>query len=244
VIIPFKTKEVFEVSDNIEVKIHETSDNLRYITVDNFYKNYDKLYDILTNHPVPNYKGTHLQNSRNFVDYYDCRPHIPFEYDSDDPNIDISISEAIEYIINIANDIWKDRIPKGKVLDSENNQILFNYFKHIKLPKHKNMQMTPHVDTPIGGVIFLDKVSSGGTAIYKRRKEKKKHESKKGDEDLFRDITGYDKIIIPAKPNRLVLFPAVVMHGGYISDHSKYLNEWRINQVIFLHEKDDKNDEK
>ena len=41
--------------------------------------------------------------------------------------------------------------------------------------------------------------------------------------------------IIPAKYNRCVLFTGNKMHGAYINDYSKYINDWRYSQVIFFY---------
>jgi hypothetical protein len=41
------------------------------------------------------------------------------------------------------------------------------------------------------------------------------------------------KRIIESIPNRCVIFPGHLYHGGYIKDHNTYYYNWRINLVNF-----------
>jgi len=209
---PFLTEELFEVSDNL---IPERQGD--YVIVDNYYKNYEEIHSLLLNMPVPNWKRSKI--SKNFIEYYDCRPIINnYHYGE-------KYEKGILELLNIIHQVY------GLSMKISSLDLEFNYFKHIKLPKHNGLQMHPHSDHPIAGIVYLDKICSGGTAVYPGiLPDFENHEH----DDIFYDTTLLEKYIIPAKPNRLVLFPAEQFHGGYIEDHSKYLNDWRINQIMFF----------
>jgi hypothetical protein len=89
--------------------------------------------------------------------------------------------------------------------------------------------MHPHVDYYLNCIIYLDKICSGGTAIYDI-KNLDNHEHL----NLLYDVSNVPFKLIQAKPNRLVLFNGDRFHGGYISDHTMYETNWRINQVVFF----------
>jgi len=216
-ILPFDLSNAFKVSNSLNAFVKDD-----IVIIDNFYENYDTLYGILTNMAIPNFKSILNENNLNFKNYYDCRSIIQHRWSERQSN------DTKETILKIAKDIFKyDYVCESKDYD-------FNYFKHINLPKNNDIQMEPHIDSDIGAIIYLDKISSGGTALYPTLNSPldNKHVN------LMLNVNGIEKNIIPAKPNRLVLFPAQQYHGGYIEDHSKYLNDWRINQVFFLYKKE------
>lgn len=221
-ISPFMFDDIFEVSDKLTAKYENG-----IITVDNFYKNFEKLYSVLQNMAVPNWKLS--STSRNFKDYYDCRPVI-LNGNAGASTSNVPKNDATKRVFEIATKLMEERLSRKGTIRDFNAE--FNYFKHINLPKNNNMQFYPHYDSPIAAIIYLDKVCSGGTALY--------HDLKAGEmknlehHNLMYDVSKLKKQIIPAKPNRLVIFPGGTMHGGYIEDHSKYLNDWRINQVMFF----------
>lgn len=220
-ITPFIIEDLFEVSDKLTAKYENG-----IIIVDNFYKNFEKVHAVLQNMPVPNWKLS--STSRNFKDYYDCRPLI---YNGNAAFVDnVQLNNATKKVFKIANDLMEESLTaKGKI---QHLNFEFNYFKHISLPESNDIQFYPHHDSPIAAIIYLDKVCSGGTALY--------HDLNPSEfpnlehNNVMHDTSNLKRQIIPAKPNRLVIFPGGTMHGGYIEDHSKYLNDWRINQVMFF----------
>lgn len=220
-IMPFIVEDVFEVSDKLTARYENG-----IIIVDNFYKNFEKIHTVLQNMPVPNWKISPI--SRNFKDYYDCRPMI-LNGNAGFVN-SMHQNNTTKKVFEIANDLMEESLTaKGNI---QHFNLEFNYFKHINLPKSNDIQFHPHCDSPMAAIIYLDKVCSGGTALY--------HDLNPSEipnlehNNVMYDISKLKKQIIPAKPNRLIIFPGSIMHGGYIEDHSEYLNDWRINQVMFF----------
>jgi len=193
-------------------------DNVIYI--DNYYKNYEEIYEVLTNMPVPRWKWI-KGPSNNFKNYYDCRP--VFHNDVVGPTWE----GRIEWLCSLIDKYYGNQ-PSIYLKDPHYE---FNYFKHIKDLPSKNMQFHPHVDTPFASIIYLDKVCSGGTMVYNM--DAKPRLNKEG-ENLFFDVSQWEQSkLIEARPNRHVIFNGTQYHGGFIADHSKYVDDWRINQVIF-----------
>jgi hypothetical protein len=93
------------------------------------------------------------------------------------------------------------------------------------------MQHHPHYDTDMLNVLtYIDKHADGGTAIY----EDIDVENKEG-ANLIIDVSAYKiKEIIPAKPNRCVIFSGNKLHGAYINDNNIYYNNWRITQATIV----------
>ena len=88
-------------------------------------------------------------------------------------------------------------------------------------------------------VVYLDKISSGGTALYYETDEKMmQHMKDAGDGDLetynLMDISGLNFEVLQSKPNRCVIFDGNIWHGMYVEDHDKYRDEWRFNYCQFL----------
>ena len=212
-ISPFIVDELFCVNETLEINFVED-----VIIIDNYYKNYDDIYEVLTNMAVPRWKWS--ESTRNFKDYYDCRPRISNSWYSD------KYETSIRNIFNLINKYYNVNTTDFHVstIDYE-----FNYLRHIKDIPDNNFQFYPHTDSFYASIIFLDKVSSGGTALY----ENVGYIENKEDEYLFYDVGKMNKRVIESKPNRHIIFKATNYHGGYIEDHKKYIDDWRINQVMF-----------
>jgi hypothetical protein len=213
-ITPFKLDDLFEVSRNIN-PIYDRDTNA--IIIDNYYKNFEEICNVLQNLYVPNWKIS--ESSRNFVDYYDCRPIFS----------QFEVSQKRSFELQNMVDLINHFFPEKRNLYLENSHYEFNFFKHIQNLPDKKMQHFPHTDDAYNAIIYLDEISSGGTAIYDMQKIENNEK-----ETLFYDVSDIPKKIIPAKPNRLVLFDGSKMHGGYIDNHNSYVNNWRINQVLFF----------
>ena len=69
-ITPIIPENLFEVNDSYEFVSFEDG----VLVIDNWYKNYEEIYDVLQNMYVSRWKWN--ENGKNFVDYYDCRPVI------------------------------------------------------------------------------------------------------------------------------------------------------------------------
>jgi hypothetical protein len=212
-IIPVDRIEfLFEI--NMDYKI--TSFDNGVLIIDDFYKNYEDLYNYLQHQSVPKWKALDdpLQ-SKNFFDYYDCRL-----------NLGYSNNHIIEEIKDLIIEFY------GKLYRPISRGYEFNYFKIINKSLTNNYQHFPHRDFQINSLIYLDKECNGGTALYPDIKKLDNNEAK----NLLMDVSIYSKHIIESKPNRLVLFNGNIYHGGYIENYSKYETKWRINQVMLFSE--------
>ena len=217
-ITPVIFDELFEFNDGLTPEFH---DGVVYI--DNVYKNYEDIHNMLNNSHVPRWKNS--PSSKNFKDYYDCRVVLSDRYGNYHNRIE-SLGQLIRYFYNVESDIAFTNSPYE-----------FNFFSNINIGVSNNLQHHPHSDGIFNVVVYLDKISSGGTAIYPEIKELYNNEQ----ENLLFDISNYSKNIIKAKPNRMVIFKGKKYHGGYIENHDSYVgNNWRINQVMFFDELNDK----
>jgi len=210
-IIPFIGQDLFEVNPNYTIVEQSNT----FLVIDNFYKNYDEIFNVLNNIPAPAWKYT-SRDTKNFVDYYDCRP-----------TIDIRFSNGYQHIDEI------HRLIFGKwnsdTAQIETKPYEFNYFKVINSNVNETHQMFPHVDYDYTAIIYLDKIGNGGTAFYDID-EIPNNEN----ENLLVDVSSYTKTIIESKPNRMLIFKGETPHGGYIRNYDAYSTDWRINQAIFF----------
>jgi hypothetical protein len=222
--IPYIPQTLFERG---KYKIHSFKDNV--LIIDNWYKNYDQIYKIITNMPLPRWKWK--PGSRNFIDYYDCRPILNIHYMS---SADVPEDDWLKVINSYYGEI-KSKIAEyyndKDVLIEHTAPLEFNFYKNIKKNVSNKFQHYPHCDFAYNCIVYLDKISSGGTALYKNIKQLP--ELLASAPDLL-DVSSYEKIVIPAKPNRLVIIPDGLFHGGYINNHNDYVDNWRMNQILFL----------
>jgi hypothetical protein len=213
VILPYNPEELFETPKEVRVTSFEDG----VLIVDGWYKNYEEIKSIILNTPVPRWKWA--EGGRNFVDYFDCRLVLPIHFTSDKTPDNLSIYwQLVSKFFGM---------PSAQLI---NNLYEFNYYKNVNKNVSRDLQHHPHVDDVINCIIYLDEISSGGTAVYKidHTLENKEHDN------LLFNVSKLDKKVIPAKPNRMVMFNGTQYHGGYIEDHNKYVDDWRINQVMFF----------
>jgi hypothetical protein len=211
-IFPFISECLFDINPNFKLNFIDG-----VIIIDDWYLNYEGIYNVLINMPVARWKSN--INSKNFIDYYDCRPIFPIH----EHKISVQGSELIKSFIT---DLYKT----NKVIERV-NPTEFNYYKNIKLDIDSNMQHFPHIDYEYNAIVYLDKICSGGTAIYDLA-----HIKNTESFNLLYNVSNIPKKIIQAFPNRLVIFEGKKMHGGYIENHNKYTKDWRINQIMFFDE--------
>lgn len=213
-ITPFNPDELFEINENINV----VELNERYLIVDDFYKNYNDIKEILYNMSVQRWKAS--SQSRNFIDYYDCRPTIRINFPTDK-----SISPHQK-----CADLIQEHFGERYKLSLETEMYEFNYFKNNIKDISNQYQHFPHRDHTYAGLVYLDDVCSGGTALYDNSVNIVNTE----EQNIFYDVSNLEKEVLHAKPNRLIIFKGNLLHGGYIENHNDYLNNWRINQCIFF----------
>jgi hypothetical protein len=168
--------------------------------------------------PLPIWKPS--SGSKNFVDYYDCRPCLTH------PWLNPSHFNFYEEILLLVKKFFNCNTARIR-----NSLFEFNFYKNIKKGLSNNLQFFPHSDgTTFNCIIYFDTVSSGGTALYPEIKYLENTERS----NLLYDVSKFKRTIIPARPNRLVIFDGSVYHGGFIENHNSYVSNWRKNQVIFL----------
>ncbi len=211
-IIPFVPEELFQPSADPQVRFDDG-----VLIVDNWYEDFAGVKQVLGNMPVPRWKWS--PDGRNFVDYYDCRPSIPGHWVTD------RAFNGVNRVLSYIRTFFRD----GDPLRLMNHLYEFNYFRNIKRDVPNTRQHHPHTDFRYNCLVYVDEICSGGTALYEKAAVPNTE-----DRDLLYDVSGLRKRIIPAKPNRLVVFNGHQLHGGYIEDHNAYLDDWRINQIMFF----------
>jgi len=217
-IIPFSPEDLFELNTQLSPQF-----NNGVIIIDNIFKNYEKILEVCNNLSVEQWK--HTPTSRNFKDYYDCRPIFANHH----PN-----TEKVNYRKSIIFSLVKHYYNIDYELNFQSH-FTFNYFKHLNKNVSKNYQHHPHYDMDFNVIFYIDPFENGGTAIYENIKlNNNEHEN------LLIDISSFNiKHIIKSKPNRCVIFPGYNLHGGYIENHNTYYYNWRINIANFLSKSND-----
>ena len=171
-ITPFVSDELFEPNYNANVTF-DTNNKIIYI--DNVFKNYDDILEIIYNVSVESWKKS--SQSKNFIDYYDCR--LSFN------NVN-SYKKDNKFYYDIMNDCY----------NLNNKEIFFtnayslNYFKNKNKGLSNNFQHCPHKDDAFNLIFYLDTVANGGTAIY----ENTNIENREAD-NIFYDISIYNSMV-------------------------------------------------
>ena len=225
---PYITEELWKLSPHLEPVFDEKT---QVVTIDNFFANAEDIYDHLSNRPVPMWKYNSERESRNGIDYLDCRVvdtvgHSNRLYEN-----------SIETMKHICRRFWH----RADYYCQDTIEV--NCFKTLTVEDNK-YQHYPHTDSELNTpddlsrlnlLVYLDKVEDGGTAVYGGEwiwnAEHK---------NLLYPVEELFEIehIIPAKFNRCVIFPGNRLHGAYINDYSKYKDDWRYSYVRFFHPKE------
>lgn len=204
------------------------------LTIDNFYANPNQILEHLQHRQYPMWKYNPERNSRNGVDYFDCRI------------TDLIAFPTRKYFADMDRVLFECRKHWWKGEYQWDNMYEFNIFQTHTIFDN-TLQHYPHIDTPLecpnelstlNMIVYLDKQENGGTAVYGG-------EWITNDEqiNLLYPVESRFKLErkIPAKFNRCVIFPGNRIHGAYIDDYTKYCDEnWRISQVRFLRPNDSK----
>lgn len=227
-IIPIIPRKLFQVNNNYTL----TSFDNEILVIDNFYKNFDDIYNFLTHTGVPIFNDVGpTRESSNFQEYYQCRPNFFPGY---------KFTKHVTKIQNLIFEYFKcNHVPK---LSAKTGAFEFNYFNALNSPanpqENTDFQAIPHRDYAFNAVIFMDKVGYSGTAIYDNLNEQQKslikQSFKNENKKAYIDVQKFHKYIVHSKPNRLVIFNGQRYHNGYIYDQSKFVDEWRIAQIMFF----------
>jgi len=206
---PFRFNDLFKIDPDAIVNMENNC-----LIIDNFFLEYDKILDYVNNINVEIWKNT--PTSKNFIDYYDCRHRIQ--------NFWFQTTEFNNTIVSLINHFYD-----CNVSPIHECSVDFNYFKHLKQKVSNKYQHYPHTDYDFNALVYLDQQANGGTAVYNVDTPIKNNEQ----ENLLYDVSGLEKKVIQAKPNRCVIFSGNQYHGGHIDDHDVYYDNWRINLVKF-----------
>lgn len=214
---------LFEFSDEWDISFDKKNE---CVVIDNIYKNPLEILSWLKSQDYPLWKYINNKNTRNTIDYLDCRLNHRWQYNYDDENM-----------VDIEN-VCKKYFGRERI-NILNNCFEFNCFKPLKnTPNTK--QHFPHTDDElnipdewamINMITYLDQGGNGGTNIYDYDFPHNKEE-----ENLFFDLEKKHKIVksLEYKFNRAVLFRGNKWHGAFIEDYDHYMKNWRYSQVYFI----------
>lgn len=198
---------LFKINPNYVIS--EFSD--LHIIVDNVYENFEQVHKYLLS-LCPDVNTT--------SNYYPVDSH-RIRYKSDElVAMDKLISELSQKYWGVDN-VPYDDVRIFKILAA----------KHHNIPNDR--QKWVHIDDYVTGILHIDKIASGGTAIFspdtpittltKKRQKRELH------------LIPRDKLVtvLRAKPNRLVLARTTNPHCVYVEDYEKYFGKYRMTQIFF-----------
>lgn len=208
-------EKMFEINEDLKI----TSADENAIIIDNFYKNYEELHD-------------YIKSIKKFI-----RGMYTTDFDNGRTRLDFHVKSKEKLnniILNLSHQFWgyNDKI--------EDDDILINSMKlNVKIPVH--VQHWPHVDPGTSGIVYLDKISNGGTVLWEvpdGLDEQYLEETLSFGRSYFRDVSKLKMVAkIDAVPNRLVILNARKLHGGFIEDKDQYLGQERFQQIVFTNRK-------
>jgi len=220
----FVLDELFKLSPTLNPKFDG-----EVLTIDNFYEDPDTLYEWVRNRDYPMWKYTTERNTRNGIDYNDCRitdkiAHPTRIYENE-----------MERVVNLCREYFhKGDYDWQRIYEFNCFQTLSVFDDKIQHYPHTDSELdTPDNESTLNMIIYMDKEEDGGTAIYEGT-------WLSNDEHLNVLYPVLDRFelrrVVPAKFNRCVIFPGNRIHGAWIDDYSKYTGDsWRYTQVNFLH---------
>jgi hypothetical protein len=235
---PFRPEEAFAVNNEIDIEIVtiEGTDN-QVVIADDFYKNPDTVRQIILNTPYPIWKDQ--PDTRNFIDYYDCRQSLNLTYIAPQ----LAVKQIAEQFLHIA-------------VNAPAQTFNTNLFK-LLTEQPANSQPYPHDDgNLLAALVMLNTEAecSGGTAFY--RCKSPRLDRMPADPERHREVherifsgdnyeTGshyfmenYEKYwevlgVVPMKFNRMLVYPGVFFHGAW-HEQNAFSDCYRINQVMFI----------
>ena len=181
------------------------------------------------NKDFPLWKYSTERNSKNGIEYNDCRivdkiGHPTRIYYND-----------MDRILNLCRKHWW----KFGYNWSQNFEV--NCFQTIN-QFDTTLQHYPHIDSAfevpdhlstLNMLVYLDIEEDGGTAVYEGTWITNNEQ-----ESLLYPVEQDFKLerVLEHKFNRCVIFPGNRLHGAYINDYNTYKdNKWRFTQVTFFH---------
>ena len=220
----YSNDTMFRFSPKLEPRMEDG-----VIYIDNLYENADDIHAWLENQDLPLWKYSEERQSRNGIDYNDCRLIHKIGFPTR------LYHQQMQMLTDICRKYWwKNHYTWDEAYEFNAFQANENFNKEI--------QHYPHIDSAlackddesvINCIIYMDKQENGGTAIYEGEWITNEEQI-----NLLYPVEERFQLrqVIPAKFNRLVMFTGNKLHGGYVEDYSKYMGEyWRYTQVIFFH---------
>lgn len=219
---PFCCDQLFELNDNLEVVFNQDQ---QIVYVDNFFKNYEQICELTDDTMVARWKGTHPQ-SRNFIDYYDCRT--VFGHNKGD---EIQRQKFLK-LMSLVEELLNKKLNMSQLNDTL--VYVLSYFKHLKKNVDSQLNFIPHRDTGnLNLIVYLDTVCNGGTAFYNKVPEYGKEVTE--EINVLMDVSNSDfQFFAKSVPNRAIIYDGNRPHGGYIDTHNTYYYNWRKTCVMFL----------
>lgn len=220
--IPILINEIFDVNEEFDVEIIDED----VLIIDGLFKDWTKVRDVFINAPAFNWRMP--KETRNFIDYYDCR-HF-FGHEQKYPFAD-SVAKILEHVYEC----------KFRTFFGENNALRTNWFKQINPKKSDWAQI--HQDgqsrDEFTMITYLntEEESSGGTSIFK--------DINKRDMDGHTGVDYWSKvpieklgriINIEMKPNRTLIFKSNIPHAAWHPIDSFY--DFPRHNMVFRIEKE------
>lgn len=210
---PFLQHNLFEINDDLKPQLNKLGP-YEYLSIDNFYKRPEDIHELLKNSWAQGFKVR--ADGKNFIEYFDCYMKIPIHETR--YNEDFKTTNYLKSLLSLDNHYC--------------SEIHANIFSWINTPSQE-IQFCPHQDGSYNILIYLDKINSGGTALYNKMPKTGLEVEKDFRYNINQEML--EPVIIPSEFNKCVIFDGNIPHGGYIEDHSKYSNNnWRYNLVYFF----------
>jgi len=216
------TRSLFELSDSIVVS--SVSDNI--IVVDNVYKTPELIREYILASPAPIWKTS--ENTKNFIDYYDCKHDILFKGNPLKGIYDFVVDIILEHY-------W------GNVDIIENaEKFMTNVFYNID-DCGMNISV-PHIDSEdpsmdcIGILIPFNYQNEGDswTSFYKQKDTSVLPIYENGTNNFDGEELSKWELLYESKHNfnQMIIFSGQCPHG---SKHTSFIDVPRMNQVGFFY---------
>lgn len=253
--IPYDIKSVFKITPcdkhNIFIKtIISNKESFNVLIIDGLYENWTLLRNLVMHTPSSIFNIMDTPNTRNGIDYYDCRSIFS-----------IKTSNCIEYLRHLIAQYFEVRVSSDV-----KNTVYSNWYYMLK--NRTTDFALPHVDCfntykdPLRQYTILTFLNNeaecfGGTGFYKNLYLNSVYPVNDYDfdyEDLanicphmkqfqnnftmpMKYMQEWEMVdYIPMKPNRTIIFPSNIYHGAYFPTNY-YKNIPRINIVTWEVEK-------
>jgi len=208
---------MFELNENLEIKKEIFQGTIIY-TIDNFYKNPQKVENYLFGEPdkIPLHKMEEKPSFNNV--YFEDRRH-------DDTMWNLDVKKVYDFLSDLC----------GQVYEAADVLTNCTRFKRHPFNDYKNCVWWPHTDTGYNGIVYFNHDSEHGTCFYdelgdERAEDTNEHEAPWGAKENFIVL----KTLEP-KYNRLVFFDGWKFpHGMNICTDRYFGEEYRKNQVFFF----------